>query len=111
VHLDPTHHHISVGSHPQGLFHFSITAVDAHYYPLTDAARVCVREASVPGEAIVAGAASMDSKTAAAAAAAAASEECIAESTVDQRGGIRDGRWQSAVEAVPLKVRRCVSII
>lgn len=63
-----------------GDFHFSVTAVDAHLYPLTDGAVFCVSEYS-----------------------AAAGGGCIARATVDQRAGIRDGRWQRAASSVPLR--------
>ena len=62
-----------------GRYHFSTTAVDAHAYPLTDSAVVCVAEA-------------------------AGGAGCIARSTVDQRAGIRDGRWVRVVSDVVLTV-------
>jgi hypothetical protein len=86
-----------------GAFHFSVTAVNAHFYPLTDAAVVCITESaaheSAAHESVSASAAS---KTAALAAPFDA--ECIVRTTVDQRGGsIRDGRWQRVASGVPLR--------
>jgi hypothetical protein len=64
-----------------GLYRFSTTAVDAHFYPLTDAAVVCVREQREGDDA-----------------------DCIASGTIDQRAGIRDGRWvELLASAVPLR--------
>ena len=70
-----------------GAFNFAITAVDAHAYPLSDAAIVCVREAAaLPGRT-----------------GAPCSGPCFARGTVDQRGGsLRDGRWQRALSGVAL---------
>ena len=50
--------------------------MDAHAYPLTDSAVICVAEAGGAG--------------------------CIASTTVDQRAGIRDGRWQRVASGVVL---------
>ena len=70
-------------------FNFAMTDVNPHLYPLTDAARVCVRER-------------LDS---------AHSDQaqqpcvgpCIASGVVDQMyQGPHDGRWQRALSAVPL---------
>ena len=65
-------------------FDLSLTSVDAHLYPLTNGARVCVRAAEA---ALVDG----------------PSGSCIATGSVDQRSGIRDGRWQRALTAVALR--------
>ena len=65
-----------------GLFSISTTAVDAHLYPLTDGAIICVRVVGMT---------------------AGNSAACIARSTLDQRAGIRDGRWQTMVASVSLK--------
>merc|ERR1712032_552783 len=59
-----------------GDFNFGLTSVDAQNYPLSDGVIVCVREAT--------------------------SEACIANGRLDQLRGIRDGRWQRALSAVPL---------
>jgi hypothetical protein len=66
------------------MFSFSVTAVDAHLYPATNAATVCLR---------LANATLLRERS-----------SCIASGTVDQRGGgvPRDGRWQRALTAVPL---------
>jgi hypothetical protein len=61
-----------------GAFNFAVTAVDAHFYPLTDGAVFCIRESGT-------------------------GVECIAQSVVDQRAEIRDGRWQSVLSGVPLR--------
>lgn len=63
-----------------GPFHFFMTAVDAHLYPLTDAADICIKESSADPDAA-----------------------CIVRTTVDQRAGIRDGRWQRVASAVDLR--------
>ena len=70
-----------------GLYDLSTTAVDAHFYPLTDTAPVCVRELSAPPGA------------------------CIAQSTLDQRADIRDGRWQRMLSSVPLRAGRSYEVV
>eukprot|EP00040_Diaphanoeca_grandis_P002930 m.23137 g.23137 ORF g.23137 m.23137 type:complete len:798 (-) comp14084_c0_seq1:81-2474(-) len=67
------------------LFHFSLSSVDAHYYPLTDGAIACVRLATSPPSP------------------SPPPSACIANGLVDQRSGVRDGRWQSALKGVQLQ--------
>jgi hypothetical protein len=74
-------------------FNFAMTDVNAHFYPLTDAAKVCVREVVAP--AVGEGSAQP------------CSGPCIASGTVDQMySGPHDGRWQRALSAVPLVFNR-----
>lgn len=70
-----------------GLYFLATTAVDAHLYPLTNAAQVCIRtrNSSSPGRAKLAR--------------APADGGCIASGAIDQRAGIRDGRWQPLFQA------------
>ena len=70
---------------------FAMSSVDAHLYPLSDGVRVCVRE-------LAEAEAAQDVRTLRGPCTAA----CIASGTVDQRGNIRDGRWQRALTSVPL---------
>ena len=58
--------------------------VNAHFYPLTDGARVCVREAPP----------------------SPSTAPCIASGVVDQFSGPRDGRWQRALNAVALEFNK-----
>ena len=74
-----------------GPFSISTTAVDAHLYPLTDGAVVCVKEA--------------------AATSGAGAPACLASSTLDQRAGIRDGRWQLMVPSVALRAKRSYDVV
>jgi hypothetical protein len=76
-----------------GLFHFSLTSVDAHFYPLTNGAAVCVSAAENSNSS---GGGSSSSS-------GGGNAPCIATATVDQRTGIRDGRWQRAITDVPLR--------
>jgi len=65
-------------------FNFFMTAVDAHLYPLTDGAHVCVRElaANVSGQ----------------------NMPCILSGRVDQAySGPRDGHWQPALMGASLR--------
>jgi hypothetical protein len=78
-----------------GLFSFSTTAVDAHLYPLTDAALVCVRKLSTTG----------------AARTNAIIDGCLARGTIDQRAGIRDGRWQRMLSSVPLQAKTSYEVV
>ena len=78
-----------------GDFSISTTAVDAHLYPLTDEAVVCVREANIGDAVFTSG----------------GSANCLAQSTVDQRAGIRDGRWQTMVAAVSLKANTSYEVV
>jgi hypothetical protein len=79
-----------------GMFMFSTTAVDAHFYPLTDAAMVCIREQrdeSAIGSSVQA-------------VTHGSNDDCLASGALDQRAGIRDGRWQQLFASpVPLKVK------
>ena len=68
-----------------GAFHLSLTAVDAHLYPLTDGAKVCVAE------------------HAGSTAQGLPDPPCIMSGTVDQRGGLRDGYWQRALTGVEFR--------
>jgi hypothetical protein len=73
-------------------FNFAMTDVDAHFYPLTDAAKVCVREAAPPSATPVGEGSAQPCR-----------RPCIASGTIDQMyGGPHDGRWQRALSAVPL---------
>ena len=66
-------------------FNFAMTAADAHFYPLTDGALVCVRDLEARHNA------------------GPCTAPCIASGKVDQiNSGPRDGRWQRALSGVPL---------
>lgn len=80
-----------------GLFDFATTAVDAHMYPLTDAAAVCIR--------------TLNQTLTARVQRVAAGDGCIARNTFDQRGGIRDGRWQPILTSIPLEVNVSYAVI
>jgi hypothetical protein len=74
-------------------FNFAMDAVDAHFYPLTNGAKLCIRAA--------------DDTAATAEGREPCSSSCIASGTLDQiNSGPRDGRWQRALSAVPLTFNR-----
>lgn len=75
-----------------GDYSISTTAVNAHLYPLTDGAIVCVREANASST-------------------SGSDTDCIARSTLDQRAGIRDGRWQTMVATVKLRVNTSYDVV
>jgi hypothetical protein len=77
-----------------GDFSISTTAVNAHLYPLTDGAIVCVRAANAYF-----------------ASASGSGADCIARSTLDQRAGIRDGRWQTMIDAVKLRANISYEVV
>jgi hypothetical protein len=81
-----------------GVFSISTTAVDAHLYPLTDGAAICVREAN-------------DGHPDRAPPTSSGGAACLARSTLDQRAGVRDGRWQTMVAAVSLRVNTSYEVV
>ena len=66
--------------------------VNAHLYPLTDAAIVCVREANKSS-------------------AAPSPPPCIASGAVNQLDSLRDGRWQRALSRVRLEFNRTYEFV
>jgi hypothetical protein len=87
----------SFESPADGAFAISTTAVDAHLYPLTDGAVVCVREAVAASTAAGVGVGDTSA--------------CLVRSTLDQRAGIRDGRWQLMAASVTLRAKTVYEVV
>ena len=81
--------------------------MDAHFYPLTDGAIVCVRVAGAVLDESAAPSPTMPG----AVFAAPNPDGCIARGTVDQRAEIRDGRWQRMLSGVPLRAKTSYEVL
>jgi hypothetical protein len=92
----------SFESPADGAFAISTTAMDAHLYPLTDGAVVCVREA-VAARSTAAGVG--------VGVGVGDTSACLVRSTLDQRAGIRDGRWQLMAASVTLRAKTVYEVV